>query len=181
MQIRNRFSGLIAATLIVAALFLILPAVVKGEDMEKLTGTWVVWVEPQPGIQIPLLQTFTSDGTVISSDSMGGLPGALVKMSPLHGVWKRTGPNTFNAMNLALVFDTNSGLFLGFGRTRAMLIVTGKKNEEGTASVYIEFLSCPSSFECPDPQDPDAAWVPYFPGAIEATATRLQLVPPPEF
>jgi hypothetical protein len=179
MQISNRFSGLIATAMAVAALLLFSFSAVNGENRQTLTGTWLTWIEPQPGVRLPMLQTFTSDGMILSSDAMSGVPGAAIRMSPVHGVWERTGPSRFASTNLSLLFDAASGTFFGFARSRAAFSFTGKNADEGSGTVFVELLQCSSPFMCPDPQDPDADWQPFSPYAIKWTATRLRLVQPP--
>ena len=124
-----------------------------------------------------MLQTFTSEGLIISSASFEGLPGAIIRSSPLHGVWDRTGPSTFATTNLVLVYDFGSDLLIGFGRARATFSLAKHYPDHASGTVQVEFLSCPSPFACPDPQAADAAWAP-FPGmplSLQVTATRLRL------
>ena len=181
----NRFSRSFAAALVVAALFLISPSAVSAADTQTLAGTWVVWAEPSPGIRVPALHTYHSDGTITSSDvlSFGGLPGVSIRITPLHGVWERTGHNAFATTNLILVYDASSSLLIGFGRARATASFTGNDANQISGTAYVEFLPCPSPFACPDPQAAGAAWVPFpgIPPSLPVTATRLRLVPGPLF
>lgn len=178
MHTPHRFSRSAVATLIAAALFLISPSAVNAADTNTMAGTWVVWIELQSGVRVPMLQVFTSDGLIISSDSFGGLPGATIRSTPLYGVWERTGPKAFATTNLVLIYDASSSLLIGFGRARATVSFTGNDANQGSGTVSVEFLPCPSPFACPDPQAADAAWVPLpgLPPSLQVTATRLRLV-----
>ena len=175
----NRFSRSFAAALAVAALFLVSPLAGRAADKKPLTGTWVVWAEPAPGVRVPALHTYHADGTITSSDvlSFGGLPGVTIRMTPLHGVWERTGPKAFATTSLFLVYDVGSSLLIGFGRARATVSFDKHDPDQGSGTAYPEFLPCPSPYACPDPQAADAAWVPFpgIPPSIPFTATRLRL------
>jgi hypothetical protein len=173
----KRFSRSAAAALAVAVLFLISSPPIHAADGQTLTGAWVVWVNLQPGVRVPMLQAFTSDGLIVSSESFGGLPGATTRSSPLYGVWERTGPHTFATTNLVLVFDASSSILVGFGRARATLSLTGNDGNQGSGTVQIEFLACPSPFACPDPLAANAAWAPLpgLPPSLPVTATRVRL------
>lgn len=169
-----------AAALAVAALLLISPSAVAGADTQTLTGTWVLWAKLPTGGRVPALHTYHSDGTITSSDtlSLGGLPGVPIRMTALHGVWERTGPSTFAATNLVLVYDASSSLLIGFGRARATVSFSKEDPGQGSGTAHMEFLACPSPVACPDPQAADAAWVPFpgFPPSLQVTGTRLRLV-----
>ena len=182
----NRFPRLAAATLVVAAWFLLSP-VVNAADTQTLAGTWVVWVEltvsPGVQVQVPALHTYHSDGTITSSDvlSLGGLPGNPFRITPMHGVWERTGPSVFATTSLFLVYDASSSLLIGFGRARTTLSFAKDDPDQASGTAKAEFLLCLSPFACPDPQAADAAWVsfPGFPPSLPVTATRLRLVQGP--
>ena len=181
MHTPHRFSRSAVAALAVAALFLISSPAMIAADRQTLAGTWVVWAELQPGVQVPQLLTYHSDGLITSSDvlTFGGLPGITFRITPMHGVWERTGPNAFATTNLFLVYDASSNLLIGFGRARAAVSFTGNDADQISGTAYAEFLSCPSPFACPDPQGAGAAWVvpfPGFPPSLKVTATRLRLV-----
>src|SRR6266496_948803 len=95
------------AALSITAFFLISSRVASAADAQTLTGTYVVWLELQPGVRLPSVQTYSSDGTFTCSDAtmFGGLPGATTRNTPCQGVWERTGPNTFAFTGLTLFFD----------------------------------------------------------------------------
>ena len=181
MKTSHRFS---TSALAVAALFLIPAIAVNAADTQTLAGTWVVWAEIRPGVRVPALHTYHSDGTITSSDTLmfGGLPGVSIRISPLHGVWERTGPSTFATTNLALIYDAGSSLLIGFGRARATASFGKSDPDQVSGTASVEFLPCPSPFACPDPQAVDAAWVPFpgLPPSLPVTATRLRLVQAPQ-
>ncbi len=180
MRTPHRFSRWFAAALVAAAWFLISPSAGYAADTQTLTGTWILWAELPTGARVPALHTYHSDGTITSSDvlSFGGLPGVPIRITPLHGVWERTGPRAFATTNLFLVYDASTSLLIGFGRARATISFTGNDDDQFSGTAYPEFLPCPSPFACPDPQAAGAAWAPFpgLPPSFPATATRLRLV-----
>jgi len=167
-----------AAALVLAAVPLTAIPALRADNRHELVGTWVVSASPMPGVHVPVIQTLTSDGTILSSDvtMFGGLPGVGIRVTPLHGVWERTGRNLVSTTNLALVYDAPSSLLIGFARSRATSSVDRRGILSGT--VVVEFLACPSPVACPDPQDAGAAWVPMpgFPPSFPVTGRRLELV-----
>jgi hypothetical protein len=183
MCTRHRLSKAAAAALALAALVCLSSQALRADHgRQSVAGTWVTWAEPMPGVRVPLLQTFSPDGTIVSSDVMmfGGLPGVAVRETPLHGVWDHTGRNVITTTNLSLIYDARSSLLVGFARARAMVTFTRANRVEGTA--VIEFLPCASPAACPDPQAPDTAWVPFpnLPPSFPVVSTRLQLVELPQ-
>lgn len=148
MHIPHRFSRSAAAALVVAALFLI-PLVVNAADTQTLAGTWVVWAEltvpPGVQVQVPALHTYHSDGTITSSDvlSLGGLPGNSIRITPMHGVWERTGPSAFATTNLFLVYDASSSLLIGFGRARATLSFARNDPDQASRNRQSRVLALP--------------------------------------
>jgi len=177
MCARHRFLKAAAAALaLAAALFVASPSLVA-DNPHAVAGTWVTWASPAPGVQVPVLQTFSADGYIVSSDVLmfGGLPGVAIRLTPMHGVWERTGRNVMKTTNLAMVYDAATNLLIGFVRSRA----TGSFNEAGDVegTVVPEFLGCGSPVQCPDPLSPAAAWgpVPGFPPSMTFTSRRLPL------
>jgi hypothetical protein len=167
------------AAVVLAAVFLV-PPVSKADDSGSLTGTWVIFAEPMPGVRVPALHTYNSDGTIVSADvlTFGGLPGVSVRITPLHGVWDRTGRRSFTTTNLTLVYDAASSVLIGFGRARVSLTMDKHDTSRFSATSVVEFLACPSPVACPDPQSADAAWVPFpgLPPSLPVTAERLRPV-----
>lgn len=179
----NGFSRLLAATLLVAAIFVTMPSTAECENHRSLAGTWIVWADIQPGVRVPSLHTYHSDGTVTLSDvfMFGGLPGIPIRATPMHGVWEKTGRTTFTTTNLSLVYDAASSLLIGFTRARAEVSFMEKDADRVSGTVYVEFLQCSSPVACTDPQAPGAAWMPFpgMPASFQVTATRLDPVPTP--
>jgi hypothetical protein len=140
---------------------------------------------------MPALWTFDGDGTVAVSDAamFGGVAFNPYRISPMHGIWKRSGKDKILVTNLWMVFNPiwnpeyadQLNNLVGFGRVRAELQVKGFDRMEGT--FWIDFLPCPSPLACSDPLDSDAAWVPYpTVGAvlpIPVTVQRMKSVPLP--
>jgi hypothetical protein len=178
MCARHRFFTAAAAALVLAALLFVASPALVADNRHAIAGTWVTWASPMPGMQVPVLQTFSADGTVVSSDvtMFGGLPGLSIRVTPMHGLWERTGRNVIKTTSLAMVYDASTSLLIGFVRSRA----TGSFNEAGevVGTLIPQFLGCASPVACPDPLSPDATWglVPGFPASMTFTSTRLQLV-----
>ncbi len=177
MDTRHRFlKAAAAAVAVAAALFVASPSLVA-DNPHAVAGAWVTMASPMPGMQVPVLQTFSADGYIVSSDVLmfGGLPGVAIRLTPMHGVWERSSRNVMKTTNLAMVYDAASHLLIGFVRSRA----TGSFNEAGevVGTVIPEFLGCVSPVQCPDPLSPDAEWgpVPGFPPSMTFTSRRLQL------
>jgi hypothetical protein len=81
-------------------------------------------------------------------------------MSPLHGVWERTGARQVGGTSLWLVFDAPSGVLVAIARCRTSLEVT--RNGEGLdGKMFLEMLPCNGPLGCQDPLDPEAEWLPY--------------------
>lgn len=82
---------------------------------KELTGTWLLKITPgEPGaVPFDGLYTFTSDGIALFSSVGPPIPGL---GNPGHGVWVRTGPNTFAATFKQFTFDdiftTNGSLVI---------------------------------------------------------------------
>jgi len=70
----------------------------------NLTGTWLLTITPdEPGAPpFEGLYTFTSDGIALFSSVGPPIPGL---GNPGHGVWVRTGPNTFAVTWKQFTFD----------------------------------------------------------------------------
>jgi hypothetical protein len=177
MDTRYRFVAAAVAALALAAVLFITSPTLVADNPHAVAGTWVTWASPSPGMQVPVIQTFSADGYIVSSDvkMFGGLPGVTIRVTPMHGVWERTSRNVMKTTNLAMVYDASTNLLIGFVRSRA----TGSFNEAGevVGTVIPEFLGCGSPIACPDPLSRDAAWgpVPGFPPSMTFTSRRLEL------
>ncbi len=167
------------AVLAIAALFVISPPAAVAADAQTLAGTYVTWLQIAPGVRLPSLQTYHSDGTWICSESMmfGGVPGNTYRFTPCHGVWERTGPGAFAITGMGMVFDGGSGLLIGFTRARATASFTSNEANQLSGAVRLELLLCPSPFACPDPLAADAQWLPApaYPPSMAVVSTRLRL------
>jgi len=177
MDARHRFiQATIAALALAAVLFIASPSLVA-DNPHAVAGTWVTMASPMPGMQVPVLQTFSADGYIVSSDVLmfGGLPDVGIRVTPMHGVWERASRNVMKTTNLAMVYSAQTNLLVGFVRSRA----TGSFNDAGevVGTVIPELLGCASPVQCPDPLSPDAAWgpIPGFPPSMTFTSRRLEL------
>lgn len=145
-------------------------------------GTWVWRTYVGPGLTLPALITFHSDGTITGSDAtmFGGVPGAETKTTPIHGVWERTGRQSIGGTGLYLIFDSASGVLIAMGRSRSSLqFATGFESFQG--KMFVETLACATGpLTCPNPLDPNAQWV-AFPGmpqdGFEVSGALLARVP----
>lgn len=180
MNTTPRLSAVIVASVVLAVLFAVSAPAVNADNAQTLTGTWVIWFPVGLDAHVPAIHTYLADGTVIATDtfSQGGLPGVPIRSTPVHGVWKRTGPATFAISHLFLVYDAASSLLIGFGRSRGTVALSVPDASEASGTVALEFLGCPSPVSCPDPQAADSTWMPFpgFPPGVPVTATRLRLV-----
>ena len=145
-------------------------------------GTWVWQTSLGPGMSLPALLTLHRDGTVSVSDAVmfGGLPGSTTRMSPLHGVWERTGPRQIGGTSLWLIFDAPSGVLVAIGRSRTALQLA-QDGEGLEGKMFLEMLPCNGPLDCQDPLNPAAQWLPHpnLPptGFLSVTAKRLHRVP----
>jgi hypothetical protein len=135
---------------------------------------------------LPALVTLHVDGTVSVADGtmFGGiLPGSTRRMTPLHGVWVRTGWQSIAGTSLYLIFDTTSGLISAWGRARTTLQFADDFNSF-QGKMFAETLACApapvaaSPVSCPNPLDPAAKWVPQENGGFDVSGTRIAVVSP---
>ncbi|MBZ5622226.1 MAG: hypothetical protein LAQ69_26380 [Acidobacteriia bacterium] len=146
----------------------------------QVWGTWV-WTTNN---QIPALLTLHLDGTVSVSDGrmFGGLqPNSTTRLSPLHGVWERTGFQSIGGTSLYLIFDATTGLLTAWGRSRTS-ITFADDFDHFQGKMFVETLPCAAGppVSCPDPQATGAKWVanPSMPpDGFPISATRLERVP----
>lgn len=149
-------------------------------------GTWY-WVTDlsvfgpgMEGTSLPTLIVLSSDGTFSCAEgnAFGGYEGAAEVYSEGHGTWVKTNRGTFLGTRLSMIFDKDTGVLIGIGRSRFSFGFAGDFNHiKGT--LFTEALYCMDGpFFCPDPLDPEAPWVPTSPpGGFPATATHLDALP----
>ena len=145
------------------------------------SGTWVHNVQIAPGLNAPALVTIHSEGTMnISSAFMFGMPGFPFRFSPIHSVWKRTGPRSMVATSIFFVFDAD-GVLLRYQRNRCPLKFSHDFDSYSGVE-FMETLDCPGGiFSCPDPLDPAAKWIPDPSAPLTgspATGKRVKVVLP---
>jgi hypothetical protein len=178
MSTRHRLLKAATVAVVLAALAYLASPTLVADNRHEIAGTWMVWATPFPGMHVPLLQTLSPEGTIVSADvtMFGGLPGVPIRATPMHGVWERTSRNVVSTTNLALIYDASSSLLIGFSRSRATSSFDRHGDIAGT--VVVEFLACPSPVACPDPLAADATWVPFpgFPPSFPFTGKRVQVV-----
>ena len=138
-------------------------------------GSWV-WITHAGTTVLPALVTLHKDGTLQGSDSLMFLTLNGGKMSPLHGVWERTGRWSFGGTSLYMRYDA-TGTFAGFSRSYSALHFTAEDHFEGV--MYIE--NCVA--QCSDPTSGSATWAPLRitpPGGFPVSASRIHRVEVPE-
>jgi len=127
----------------------------------QVWGTWVFLTTYPSGNVIPTLVTYHLDGAITGSDGtmFGVLSSATVRITPLHGVWERTGFQSIGGTSLYLVFNATGGL-IGWGRARSSLQFADDF-DSFQGKMFVETLPCTLGppVSCPDPQDPAAKWV----------------------
>ena len=136
-------------------------------------GTWHFVLDVGPGATIPGVVTLHRDGTVttVNGTAFGGAPFPF-KTSVGHGVWIKTGANTFESRTLGLNFDPFSGQLTSITLDRATAHFDGDFDHLSVEAV-IDVWLCPTPFTCPDP----LTAAPDIPGTdvITLRATRLRV------
>jgi hypothetical protein len=137
------------------------------QPFDRWGQVWGTWVWKTNNV-LPALVTLHIDGTVSVADGtmFGGiLPNSTTRMTPLHGVWVRTGWQSIAGTSLYLVFDSTSGLISAWGRARTSLQFANNF-DSFQGKMFIETLACApgpvatAPVSCPNPLDPAAKWVP---------------------
>jgi hypothetical protein len=148
----------------------------------QVWGTFVHQIQMGPGMKMPALITLNVDGSVTGAPGLmfGGLPDATVTVTPVFGVWQRTGWQNIASTSLLMVFDRKSGVLTGFWRSRTFLNFSDDFNSY-TGTEFLESLTCASPLTCPDPLDPKAAWqpVPGMPASVPISGTRVEVTTGP--
>ena len=150
----------------------------------QVWGTFVWRTHVSSAIVIPSLLTLHIDGTVsVSAGDMFGSPTAANRryITPLHGVWERTGWQSVGGTSLWLISDAATGAIQGWGRARTSLAFSDDF-QRIDGRMFTETLLCAAGppVSCPDPQDPGATWVrnPNMPPeGFSISGTRLVRVP----
>lgn len=145
---------------------------------ERVWGSWYFLATVGPNLKLPSVSTINQDGTEVTStgQTFGGLPNFPFHITPFYGVWGLTGPNTIQTTDLLLRFDATTGVLKGIGRARTEGHLVDSDHIQGT--LFLEAIDCPTPLTCPDPFDPQAAWVPaQDPNGLPFEATRIHLVP----
>jgi hypothetical protein len=99
-----------------------------GQQQQQLTGSWLTTYDvPAFVIPIPVLLTFTADGSIIETDSpaptpFGGSIGTLF-LSNGHGSWKQTGKNQFAYTYRKILYAANGNPF-GLARTNGAVTLS---------------------------------------------------------
>jgi hypothetical protein len=167
--------------LVAAALVFVGPAKqsASAASSKQAWGGWYFLTTLGPDLKLPSVFTRNQDGTeTLSTGQMfGGIPGFPFRITPFYGVWTITGPNTIQTTGLLLRFDaTPPGLLKGIVRARTEEHFIDSDHAQGL--LFLEAIACPTPLTCPDPFDPQAAWVPeQNPNGLPIETTRIQVVP----
>lgn len=146
----------------------------------QVWGTWV-WTTNN---RLPALVTFHMGGTVSVSDGSmfgGVLPNSAIRMTPLHGIWEKTGMQSIAGSSLWLTFDATTGVLMGWGRARTSIQFAEDFNSF-QGKMFVETLACTAGtpVSCPDPQNPAAKWTsqPNMPpDGFDIAGVRFERVP----
>jgi len=145
-------------------------------------GSWVWWTSFGTPGSVPALVTYHTDGTLSGADGLMFLTPDGGKISPIHGVWERTGPKGFGGASLYMLYNP-AGTLVGFARARSALhFVDDPDHIEGVMFVDIGLPCASPPFGCPDPVSPGATWTPHPmmpPGGFPVSATRIHRVETP--
>ncbi len=130
-----------------------------GLNQERPAGVYVHQVAIGPGLNVPAVVALNSDNTVAGASSLmfAGMSGN-EKGTPIHGVWRMTGPRTIGATTIFFTFD-GYGMLTGYQRNRCTLQFSADfMSYEGKE--FIETTTCGSPLTCPDPLHPATEWTP---------------------
>jgi hypothetical protein len=86
-----------------------------------------------------LIQTYNADGTMHGSaqTEVSTIP-ALGVLTPGHGVWTHLGSRQFGFTAMGILYDINTGAYLGMLRARALLILNDAGDQmSGTDKVEV--------------------------------------------
>src|SRR5262249_37488889 len=99
------------------------PGIVAGiQDLSPwktaIVGSWL----GANGQDLKLLSTFNADGTMTNSiqSEVSTIP-ELGVLTPLHGVWKYLGGRQFGVTAFGILYDINTGSYLGMLKVRIVL------------------------------------------------------------
>jgi hypothetical protein len=182
-----RRSLLFAMAAALAFVFLTMPSISQAQPANNLPDAsdnhfWGTWVHNVEGMPVPALITIHSDGTLYGSAGfMFGFGNQNMRLSPIHGVWEKTGPKSIAATSIFLVFDGN-GYITGYQRNRCTLNYD-KGLDSYTGVEFMEITSCGAQ-GCPNPLDPATVWTPFYfmgmpPAGYPVSGGRLKMVLPP--
>jgi hypothetical protein len=158
--------------------------------MGQIAGSWTWSTDLGPLGSLPSLLTVNKDGTLIVTEGFTfGNPLAPtpeqqgMKSGTGHGTWVRSGPGTFAATAISMLFNA-SGTIIGFSRAHLTVVLVDPDHLQAVGTREI-LLGCvvtppaggmPPQLNCPDPADPAAAWMPHPmmpPGGFHHVATRI--------
>jgi hypothetical protein len=103
------------------------------QEQKSIVGSWMGTLENGER----LLMSFTSDGINFSS-VQGEVKLTGPVLTPAHGAWARVGRRQFAITNVVVLYDIQTGEYLGSGKLRAVVTLdkTGDRMS-GTATIDI--------------------------------------------
>ena len=103
-----------------------------------LVGAWLINATPAQPIVPPfkMLTTFHADETLVETQNDQLAPPFFATTG--HGVWERTGQDTYSFTMLQLLFEPNfTGTFAGLLKTRASVTIDQANTLAGVAEVEV--------------------------------------------
>jgi hypothetical protein len=164
MMIHKHF----AAALVASSVLLSLPteAQSRPESPASLAGAWRVSLSGLGPNPVPILMTFTKDGTLLQTDTPVSLPQPVPPSSAAsngHGLWRRIGPRDY-AFTYVKIFYGPNGPALATVTQRGRASLSDDGNSFSASIVGTDFVN--------------ADGTPISPGAVAAitfSGTRIQL------
>jgi hypothetical protein len=150
MNVRNRFAVSLAAVLTaIAALFVFntTPAFSEGRSDSpggnSVAGAWRVNLSGFGPNPVPILMTFTRDGTLLQTDTPVALPQPVPPSSAAsngHGIWRKTASREY-AFTYVKIFYSPDGPALATATQRAKLTLAEDGNSFTAAIVGTDFVN----------------------------------------
>ncbi|MGH9142468.1 MAG: hypothetical protein ACRD2I_15160 [Vicinamibacterales bacterium] len=107
------------------------------EARTALVGSWI----GTSGDGLKLLSTFNADGTMTNSiqTEVSTIP-ELGVLTPLHGVWQYLGGRQFGVTAIGVLYDINTGAYLGTLKVRIRMTVN-KTGDRLSGTDNVEILN----------------------------------------
>lgn len=111
----------------------------KSVSANGLEGTWIVTVNPGPGIPlITALHTYSANGAMLESNTTDQQPPI---QSPGHGTWKQIGRNLFAFTFVKFQYDSNGNI------VSTLKVRSELRLKRNTFTGHSEVFVCDPSFD----------------------------------